>query len=240
VTSPGQLEALLEVQQHDTNVDRLRRRQATLPERADLVAAEQRRAAVSGTLAEASSRLSAVADAQARLENDLAATEARIAEVEARMYSGSVSAARDLQAMAAEVESLRRRRSSLEDRILETMEEREPIDAQVAALEAEQAALGAEAARLGTVIGEVESATEIELAAELEQRAQSAAALPEPLLARYEQLRARLGGVGAARLKAGSCSGCHLALPATELDRLRREPEDALLFCDQCGRILVR
>jgi predicted nucleic acid-binding Zn-ribbon protein len=29
-------------------------------------------------------------------------------------------------------------------------------------------------------------------------------------------------------------------LPSTELDRLRKGPPDALVFCDQCGRILVR
>ena len=49
-----------------------------------------------------------------------------------------------------------------------------------------------------------------------------------------------LGGVGAARLVGPSCTGCHLTLPAQELDRIRREPPDALVFCDQCGRILVR
>ena len=56
----------------------------------------------------------------------------------------------------------------------------------------------------------------------------------------YERLRAKLGGVGAARLVGPRCSGCHLTLPATELDRLRKGSPDALVFCDQCGRILIR
>ena len=45
---------------------------------------------------------------------------------------------------------------------------------------------------------------------------------------------------GAARLVGGSCSGCHLVLPSMEVDRIRKAPPDAVITCDQCGRILVR
>jgi len=38
----------------------------------------------------------------------------------------------------------------------------------------------------------------------------------------------------------GRCGGCHLALPATEVARLRIEPADTLVTCEQCERILVR
>jgi predicted nucleic acid-binding Zn-ribbon protein len=46
--------------------------------------------------------------------------------------------------------------------------------------------------------------------------------------------------VGAARLEQGSCTGCHLKLPSTEVERLRKLDPDEVAFCDQCGRILVR
>ena len=61
----------------------------------------------------------------------------------------------------------------------------------------------------------------------------------DDLLARYEQLRSKLGGTGAARLVGGSCSGCHLTLSSMELDRVRKAPPDAVITCEQCGRILV-
>jgi predicted nucleic acid-binding Zn-ribbon protein len=64
--------------------------------------------------------------------------------------------------------------------------------------------------------------------------------VPADLTRLYDDLRRKLGGVGAARLVNGRCSGCHLTLPATELDRIRREPPEALIRCDQCGRVLVR
>jgi predicted nucleic acid-binding Zn-ribbon protein len=79
-----------------------------------------------------------------------------------------------------------------------------------------------------------------ELASLVDERAAAVSAVPEALVARYEKLRAKLGGVAVARLEHGRCTGCHLQLPATELDRLRHEPPDALAECEQCGRLLVR
>jgi predicted nucleic acid-binding Zn-ribbon protein len=89
------------------------------------------------------------------------------------------------------------------------------------------------------------AAAESDIVAELETvedlRAEAAARIPAQLSSLYEQLRAKLGGVGAARLEPGGrCGGCHLTLPATEVARIKRGSADAVVQCDQCGRILVR
>jgi hypothetical protein len=78
------------------------------------------------------------------------------------------------------------------------------------------------------------------IVAQSQARVEAAATVPPDLLARYERLRTQLAGTGAARLVAGSCSGCHLSLPAMEVDRIRKAPPDEVITCDQCGRILVR
>jgi len=231
---------LLQVQDHDTAADRIRHRRATLPELAALAAVSDRLSAVEASLADVGGRRDVVARREQRLEHDVAALTAKAAEVRGVLYSGSVSAVRELQAMEAEVEALHRRRSTLEDELLEAMEEREPLDAELAALEQERERLDAEAARLHAVVAEAQSSLDRELEAEAEARAAAAAGIPSDLIGLYEQLRARSGGVGAARLVNGRCGGCHLALPATEVDRLRRQPPDSLERCEQCGRILVR
>ncbi len=231
---------LLRVQEHDTAVDRLRHRRATLPELAELAAVEKSLAAVESALSDASARLGVVAREQRRLEDDLAGTEARIADLERRLYSGVVTVPRELQAMQADLESLRRRRSTLEDDVLEAMATREPIDAEVASLEAERARLDGEGARLHAAVAEAQATIDAELAEEEARRRAAATGLPPDLTTLYEHLRARHGGVGAAPLVGARCGGCHLTLPATEVDRIRREPPEALVTCDQCGRILVR
>jgi len=72
------------------------------------------------------------------------------------------------------------------------------------------------------------------------RRGALASGLPEELAERYETLRSRLGGVGAARLVGDHCGGCHLTLSSVELERLRRLPPDELATCPECDRILVR
>jgi predicted nucleic acid-binding Zn-ribbon protein len=196
--------------------------------------------AVDGALADASARRDEVARRQRHLEDELAATEAKMADVQHRMYSGVVTIPRELQAMQADLESLRRRRSALEDQVLEAMSEREPLDAEVSALERDRERLDGDGGRLRAVVAEAEAAIDAELEAEEARRADAATHVPADLAVRYESLRQRLDGIGAAPLLGGRCGGCHLSLPATEVDRIRREPPDALITCDQCGRILVR
>lgn len=239
MSSPA-LDALLALQDLDTAVEQARHRLANLPAAAELRGVEAERAALGGRRAERAGARDDVAGRQAALEAELAATEQRAAAVSQRLYSGEVSASRDLQAMSAEVDSLKARASSLEDQILEVLEEREPLDAAVDAVDAEDAALADReaAARADLAGAEAEVGTELDGLAG--RRAEAAAAVPAELLATYDRLRARLGGIGAARLVGGRCDGCHLVLPAIELDRIRHLPDDAVVTCDQCGRILVR
>ena len=240
MTAATPLELLLDVQEHDTTVDQLVHRKASLPERAELADVERRTAALHEERAGIATPLEEIAARETKAEDDIAAAEKRMAEIDTRMTSGAVTASRDLQAMSEEITHLRERISTLEDAGIEALTEREPLDAELARIDAALAELAASAQRLRGAIAEAEVAVDAELERTRSEREVLAAGLPADLAATYEHLRARLGGIGAARLEGPRCTGCHLTLPATEVDRLKREPLDALVFCDQCGRILVR
>ena len=239
MTAP-QMATLLAVQDLDTELDRHRHRLATLPERAELAALDASLVELAGRRQAAAAARDEVSARQRTLEADLEATEARARAVRARLYGGEVSAARELQAMAADLEHLAQRRSDLEDRVLAVLDEREPIDAGVDVLDEARTAT---VARRDTVVADI-AAIEADAGAEMAdlaaQRVDRAEAVGAALLATYEGIRSRLGGIGAARLVGGRCDGCHLTLPATEIDRLKHEPEDVLVTCEHCGRILVR
>ena len=230
---------LLVVQEHDSAADRLRHRLETLPERARLAEIKQALAALDGSLAELGERRDEVARRQQRHEDELASLEAKIAEVDRRLYSGTVTAPRELQALQADVGSLKRHQSQVEDEVLQAMQDRDPLDTEIGRVESEGTALENEGEQLRQAIAEQTATIDAELAVELEARSAATAGIPTELLAQYERLRAKLAGVGAARLVNGGCSGCHLTLPATELDRIRHAPPDTVVLCDQCGRILV-
>ena len=58
--------------------------------------------------------------------------------------------------------------------------------------------------------------------------------------AHAERIRTRGGGVGAAELRQGRCSGCQLQITNADLMRFRAAPADEVLRCEECDRILVR
>ena len=233
-------EELLAIQDQDLLIDRLRHRRQTLPERALLADAANRGVELDGQLAEGAAELAEVSVRQSRLEAELAATESRLAELDQRLYSGTVTASRELVTMSEESDHLKQRRSSLEDELLEVLEAREPKDALASELSDRRLEVVAEAERLMATIAAEEQVIDAEVEKESAARAEMANAFPDAaLLATYERLRSRLGGVGAARLAGSACSGCHLVLSAQEVDRLRRLPPDQLASCEQCGRIRV-
>ena len=233
------LEALLEVQAADLAADQLRYRRSSLPERAAL---RERRAALDeldGQLTALQERAADLDRLQRRMEDEINSMEAKAADSERRLYSGAVSAPRELLALSDEVEALRRRQRRLEDDLLDVMEQSEPIGTDIPRLVEERGRVAAEAEQLQQAIAEEEQGIARELAEQQATRAAAAAGVPAALLRTYEALRRRLGGVGIARVDAGRCTGCHLGLPAVELDAVRRAPEGEVVCHEECGRILV-
>jgi uncharacterized protein len=234
-------EDLLQVQDHDTDADRLRHRRASLPERSELAEVIATAASIEKTAASVSEELATVTVRQRRLEDELASTENKVVELDRKLYSGSVVIPKELQALQADIDGLRRHASHLEDELLELMEAREPHDAESERMAEQRAMLDTRGKELREAIAAAEAEIDRELTAVLDARATAAASMSSDLLSLYEQLRGKLGGIGAARLEPGGrCGGCHLTLPSTEVARIKREPPEAVITCDQCGRILVR
>jgi predicted nucleic acid-binding Zn-ribbon protein len=238
--STAPLVAVLALQDLDTAIDRHQHRRAHLPERAALAAIDQEAARLRSAAAEVTEVRDPMVERQAALEADLGATEERAAAVSRRLYGGEVSASRELQALAADIDGLKARASELEDQVLEVMEEREPLDTRLNDLSTELAGLEQRRQGLAADLAVSEAAVDEQLGDLGRQREAAVRAVPPELVATYDRLRGRLGGVAVARLVGGHCDGCHLTLPAAELDRIRHLPDSEVVTCDQCGRILVR
>ncbi len=239
MTEHAALEQLLVVQDLDTTADQLRHRRATLPERADLARRHQELSDLDARSADVRARRAELAREQVQREGEVAVLVERAARSDATLYSGTVSAMRELRALQDEIASLNRRRSSLEDQVIELMEQAEPLDEELARYDDTRSTIDAAAAQLTAAVVEAEVAIDRELTVLAEKRGASVLAVPEDLLAEYERLRARLGGTGIARLVGSSCGGCHLGLSAVEIDSLRRHRSQDRVYCSECGRLLV-
>jgi len=232
-------DTLLWVQELDTELDQLRHRIEALPERAALADVRARLAALAVSTAEVRVLVDDLSGRQAALEEQIAATARRRHELEERMRTGGVTAARDLQAMDHEVGQLAGRQRQLEDEEILLMEEEEPLDVALAEQEAASADLQSEAVRLTDAVAGAEVELRAAIGVAEAARATVASGLPADLAERYERLRSHLGGVGAARLVGDRCDGCHLTLPSVEVERIHQLPADTFATCPQCDRILV-
>jgi len=237
--SVGALDALLTVQEHDTAADRLRHRRDTLPERAALIARQSEGERIAAALDDARGRRNEVLAQEKRLDDEATSLEAKAKEMERKLYGGTVSNVKELQAMEADVKALRHRRDELEELELEVMEQREVLDREVAEIEAQRAEVQAAVDELLATIASAEAEIDRDLAVESAARADAAATVPPNLLQTYDSIRAKNRGIGAARLVGDTCQACRLSLPATEVERVRRMPADELARCDNCGALLV-
>ena len=234
-----ELDALLALQERDGALDRLRHRHQTVPERealargeADAVALDARRATVRAERDE-------VAREEQRLDDEVRSLASKATEVEAKMYSGEISSPRELQAMQSDVEQLRRHQRGLENRELELMETREPLDVSVNELDEQRSVLAGEIDRIRRTLTEAEAVIAAEAKQEREARDEIAAGIDPALVQEYERCRNQTQGVGVARLVGMTCQACHLSIPATEAERIKKSAGNPLAFCDNCGAILV-
>lgn len=239
-------ELILEVQTLDLSVDQLRHQAATHADRERLSEIDTRLAAHDAEVAEVEAARQDVERQRKRLEDEVATIQARRTEIDGKLYGGEVTASKELLALQDEAASLLQKQTALEDDELELMEQIEERSGDLAGraeirsgLESERAAAQSSLdAALATIDAEI---TEIG-----QQRATKAA--PEPgsvqgwsdLLARYDELRAQYDGVPVARLVGSRCDGCHIQLSAVAVDQLSKMPDDAVVTCEECGRLLVR
>ncbi|MCP2335783.1 zinc ribbon domain-containing protein [Actinomadura rupiterrae] len=238
--APHAQQRLIDLQELDTSLDRLAHRRRTLPELAEIERLEARRGELRDHIVAAETELGDLDREQKKAEQDVEQVRTRAERDQKRLDSGMVTSAKDLASLQAEIESLGRRQSDLEEVVLEIMERREEAEARVNALRAESEGSGGELAALTERRDAAQAKIDEEAGLTGTARNGVAKDIPDDLLALYEKLRDQFGGVGAAVLYRGSCQGCHLALNTVDLNRIRAAAEDDVLRCEECRRILVR
>ncbi len=232
------LQTLLVLQEHDTAIAQLQRRLGVLPERAAAHDLNERRHGLETRLVELAAQLDALAASEEEVERELAVVEDRAKALDANLRSPG-SASRDAQAIVHEVDQLRERAGVIEESGLELLEQRDGVLNEQKAAQAAIDAIAAEAPVILGALKQAEGDAGVELAKLQAERDAAAGNLEAPLLATYDKLRARLDGVAVAQVVSGSCTGCHLSLPAVDLERLAKLPPGQFASCEQCGRILI-
>ena len=231
---------LLEVQQHDLEVDRVRHRRETLPEAARVKELETDQRILSDRITAVAVEVDDLQLEQRKADNDVELVRQRSDKDRQLLDSGTINDAKQLTSLQHELESLARRQSELEDIELEVMERLEEAQGRQRGLLAEQEQLSLDLAAAIEARDAAIAALAADEAAARAARDASAQGVPADLLALYDKLRSDNGGIGAAALHRGRCEGCRIELTPVDLGRIREAPADEVLRCEECRRILVR
>ena len=228
------LENLLELQDVDVKLSRVRAKLAIFPKR----------------LAEADAR---VAGAKAELEQSKAAQldafkERKKYELDVEQWKEKVRKYRDQTAQVKtneayktlqhEVQMAEAEISKAEDRLLEQMVAGEEYERRIKA--AERALKGTEEAAREerSAIAAKQSEEEKDLASLTEERTRVMAEIPEDLLDHYNRIAKKHNGVALAEVRDEKCSACGMRVRPHVFQEMRRLGSDQMFHCETCTRIL--
>ena len=237
----AEIHALLDLQRVDSMGDELRARRAGLPERAELQACTAEMQDVVRQRGESQARRETLSVEERRVDGLVANLASKVSEVEGTLYSGKVTAPKELEALQLELDIVRRHQSEHEEEELALMEQEERISGEIAQMDARHRELEARVASLGTTIESCEREIDGELESVDAERIDATTRVPPPLLTTYEKLRARgrPGGRAAVGLEGERCSGCRVTVPIADAGRVRDDTHPGAVLCAGCGCILV-
>lgn len=230
---------LLEVQGLDTLLDQIAHKKKAHPTVARLTELDAQLTDLNTSLVSSRTAVNDLRRELTKAETDVEQVRTRATRSQQRLDSGAVGA-KDAQALMSELESLGRRQEALEEIELEVMERLEAHETSLAAVESAHVEL---VAARDTVVAE-QASVFAELDAQAAQtrtdRAAKVTGLDEKLVATYERMRTRMGGVAVAAMRHGKSEGSGLPISPTEINRIKALPDDEVVFCEDSGRILVR
>ena len=232
--------SLMEIQRLDTETEQLQHRRANLPQRQEMIAVRAQQSELQRQIDTVALQRIEVLTRQKRLEDEAAMIQAKADVDDNRLYSGEVTAIRDLQALQDEITGLRSRQGMLEERAIEALMEAEELAEQAASLEEQR---GASDERITVLEAEMESAQaaiDEQLDSLSVARAEATATAEAAAVARYEQMRETFGPSTAVSFDPSSGCGCPHQMPAVEVARIKRCTEGDVLDCAECGRLVLR
>lgn len=230
---------LMDLQDHDLHLARLDHQAKTLPVLKELAhATEGYESHVALAIASETERSDIEIELN-RSASDVEQVDMRLAKDQQLIDSGHASA-KDLQNLLSELESLRKRKEELEEVELEIMVRIDDALSRRKHHESERDRFKAEVERLTSERDVALTKISSEREQVSSEREAIATKITKELIDLYNKVKESNGGIGAARLKDGKCDGCHLTINTVELGRIKSLPDDEVVRCEECRRILVR
>ncbi len=225
---------LLLLQQVDSAIDE---REALLAEIDDGTASGQALEAAQAALDEAAATLKSLQSQHRDLELELQSVDDEKKEKHDRAYSGMVSDPKELTSLEAKIDELGRNTNRVEDLILDKLEEVEQAQASVDSATALRDETTVTRDEIIAVYDHQTQKARAELDVERAKRDELLPDVSPAVLAQYDTLRGRLGGIAIVAVAAdGVCTGCSVSVSRANI--MRVELGNVIVKCESCRRML--
>jgi predicted nucleic acid-binding Zn-ribbon protein len=229
----SQISNLHRLQKNDTQIDQtnLRIRQIS-----EIISSDQSVQIAGNTLDDANKNAEVARKKLKGLEDDLKSLQIKIEIDEASLYGGKIINPKELKSLQEEIISIKKRMGTLEDKILDVMEQTETIEnSQKIAQDNLVRAQANFATRQAALLGE-QSQLLKHLELMLSEQKAIYDSIPVENLAVYKQLRKLKRGIAVSSCEDGACNACGSSLRPEEI-QTAHSPEQ-ITYCSSCGRIL--
>jgi predicted nucleic acid-binding Zn-ribbon protein len=230
---------LLSLQAFDSKIVQFKSQILNLPESKELEIIKKKLSELGEVLKVIQGEEDSINQELKRSENDVELVDTRIERDEKRLASGT-GTAKELEQTQHELQTLHKRKSELEEVELEIMVRKEAIDERLKVQNDEIEKFSKSRSDLETTVATKSAQLLEQINTATSERTELITNISAELVNLYEKIRTNASGIAAARLFEGKCEGCHLTLNAVEITRIKGLPEDEVVRCEECNRILVR
>ena len=227
-----ELQLLIQLQDLDTNLERVRQRIAEIPLAQEALAA--RITDGTGAVNSVKERIAESQSHRREIEKDLTAIQARLSKFKGQLME--VKTNKEYQAMQKEMAAAEVEIRGHEDRLLDQMLQAETLAAELKAAETALKTEQADVAREQQALEQERKTLDSELQHASAARQAIVAQLSGETMALFERVAHGRRGLAVAEARDGLCTACHVRLRPQSFNEIRRN--DALNQCDSCTRIL--
>jgi predicted nucleic acid-binding Zn-ribbon protein len=226
-----QIQLLEQLQEIDDQIDRWERDLARLPlETQDLA---RSLVSIRREVTQARERQAELETTQKKNEKDLAAEQEKIKRSERRLLN--IKNEKEYNALSKEIKLGKKVVAEIEEAVLAAMSEIEALKTSLERRDKEYEELEKELLSKKSEIESTASQAEVALVTLNEEKARLTESVEMDLLKRYQIVR-KARGNALAELTNGSCTGCHMTIPAQLVISVLKQEE--MVICPSCHRVL--
>lgn len=168
------------------------------------------------------------------VEQDIVDVEARVDK--SREKLANIKSNKEYGAVLKEIEDLERKKTALEDRALQIMEEIESLDVKYADIKKKSESHRKNFEADQKVVQKEMKALDAAFKKQEKERMRIRKDIDDDLLRLYDNLSIHKGGISVSSVLKGICQTCHMGIPQQKFNELMRG--DVLMNCPHCGRIM--